>query len=190
MSDRIDEFFKTKLTDHAMAPTPRAWSKVEANLSKKTKGIIWFRAAALLFLGLLLATIVWLQSKRAETTPSTIANVNVSEEKETPLKKSYAEDEPKRNLKKKTQTTTSRQPYLPQVDKNTEIKNQFSQKIEQSGEEDNIIEVTEPTAVSQPKVKKPIQDLSCLSGASGPRQGSDFGLSQDAGNHAHRCGLH
>ena len=157
MSDRIDEFFKTKLTDHAMAPTPRAWSKVEANLSKKNKGIIWFRAAAaLLFLGLLVVTIVWLQSKRIETTSPTITNAIVFGEKETLLKKSNAEGELKYDLKKKPRTTTPRQSYLTHVDKSIEIKNQVLQKIEQSGEEDNIIEVAEPIAVSQPKVKKPI----------------------------------
>ena len=159
MNDRIDEFFKARLTDHPMTPPPNAWSKVEANLSKKNKGIVWFRAAAaLLFLGLLLATLVWIQSSKIETIPMNITKVDSSHEKEAVIKESNGAEELKPDLKSKSRSNAKRQPSLVQVESMPEIKNQVQQEIEQPAvvEVNNKIEVTESIAVSQPKAKKPL----------------------------------
>ncbi len=159
MGDRIDEFFKSRLTNHLMAPTPNAWSKVKANLSKKNKGIIWFRAAAaLLFLGLMLGAIGWFQSKRMGTTPSTITNVDVSKQNNSSIQNSKGREELNHDPKKKSHPTTPRKPYLTRIDKGTKIKNQVIEKIQQPiyREATNIIGVSESIVVSQPKYKKPI----------------------------------
>jgi len=60
--NKIDEFLKKKVEDLAVEPRTEAWSKLESKLSKKNNGLIWFRAAAALVLvGLLVTTMVWLQ---------------------------------------------------------------------------------------------------------------------------------
>lgn len=159
MNDRIDEFFKARLTDHPMTPPPNAWSKVEANLSKKNKGIVWFRAAAaLLFLGLLLATLVWIQSSKIETIPMNITKVDSSREKEAVIKESNGAEELKPDLKSKSRSNAKRQPSLVQVESMPEIKNQVQQEIEQPAmvEAQNTIEVTKSITVSQPKARKPL----------------------------------
>ena len=61
--NKLDELFKKKLEDLALEPRSEAWLKLEANLSKKNKGLVWFRsAAALLLMGLLITSIIWLQN--------------------------------------------------------------------------------------------------------------------------------
>lgn len=159
MNDRIDEFFKARLADQAVAPTPGAWSKVEANLSKKNKGIVWFRAAAaIFFLGLLLTTIVWVQSRRIDSTPTRITNADSTHEKEEAIKESNVAEDLRPDLKKKSRSNTKRQPLLVQVESMSEIKKQPQQEIEQTSmvEAQNTIEVTESIAISQTKARKPL----------------------------------
>ncbi|MBK5280131.1 MAG: hypothetical protein JJE09_14835 [Bacteroidia bacterium] len=61
--NKIDRFFKKKLGDLQLDPTSSAWAKLETNISKKNKGIVWFRAAAaLLLMGLSIAAIVLLRN--------------------------------------------------------------------------------------------------------------------------------
>lgn len=60
--NKVDRFFKKKVEDLIVEPRSEAWAKLEANLSKKNKGLIWFKAAAaLLLMGLFIASILWLQ---------------------------------------------------------------------------------------------------------------------------------
>jgi hypothetical protein len=60
--NNIDNFFKKKVEGLAIEPRPEAWSKLESNLSKKNKGLIWFRmAAAILFMGALTTSVIWMQ---------------------------------------------------------------------------------------------------------------------------------
>ena len=62
--NKLDGLFKRKLEDLALEPRSEAWIKLEANLSKKNKGLVWFRsAAALLLMGLLITSIIWLQRR-------------------------------------------------------------------------------------------------------------------------------
>ena len=59
--NKIDKFFKKKVEDFVLEPRPEAWDRLEANLSKKNKGLIWFKtAAALLLMGLFITSIIWL----------------------------------------------------------------------------------------------------------------------------------
>ncbi len=60
--NKVDRFFKKKVEDLIVEPRSEAWAKLEANLSKKNKGLIWFKAAAsLLLMGLFIASIIWLK---------------------------------------------------------------------------------------------------------------------------------
>ncbi len=63
----LDELFKNKLEDHSLTPSLTAWSKVEANLSKKNNTIIWFRIAACLAL----FSLSWLTYKQLVYTHDT-----------------------------------------------------------------------------------------------------------------------
>jgi hypothetical protein len=46
MSNKLDNFFSAKLREHNIAPSPRAWEKVESSLSKKNNTAIVLRVAA------------------------------------------------------------------------------------------------------------------------------------------------
>lgn len=60
--NKVDRFFKKKIEDLIVEPRSEAWAKLEVNLSKKNKGLIWFKAAAaLLLMGLIITSIIWLQ---------------------------------------------------------------------------------------------------------------------------------
>ncbi len=67
--NKLDELFQEKLTNHSVVPSPEAWQKIEAGLSKKTRPLIWLRWAAVFLLGGLLLSVLWLRSPE---TPSTI----------------------------------------------------------------------------------------------------------------------
>lgn len=61
--NNTDNLFKKKLEDVNITPPQKAWTRVEVQLSKKNNGLPWFRmAAAFLLLGLLTATLVYLQT--------------------------------------------------------------------------------------------------------------------------------
>src|SRR5215212_8552064 len=62
MNNRVDNFFKHKLKEHQLSPSANGWEKVEANLSKKNKTILWFRlAAAIALIGILtFAILQWM----------------------------------------------------------------------------------------------------------------------------------
>ena len=78
--NRLDRLFKKKLEDLALEPRSEAWLKLEANLSKKNRGLIWFRsAAALLLMGLLITSIIWLQdSKETQQVANQLKSINPS----------------------------------------------------------------------------------------------------------------
>ncbi len=77
--NRLDRLFKKKLEDLALEPRSEAWLKLEANLSKKNKGLIWFRsAAALLLMGLLTTSIIWLQNSETQQVAKQLNSTNPS----------------------------------------------------------------------------------------------------------------
>jgi hypothetical protein len=71
MNSKVDKLFKTKLEEHTMAPSAKAWEKVEANLSKKNKPVIWFRIAAVLALAGLFTIAAWKWTE--DTTPELVS---------------------------------------------------------------------------------------------------------------------
>ena len=40
---KVDRFFRKKVEDVVLEPRSEAWLRLEGNLSKKNKGLIWFR---------------------------------------------------------------------------------------------------------------------------------------------------
>ena len=72
--NKLDEFFKEKLTDHSIAPSTGAWQKVEAGFSKKNKGVAWLRWAAVFLLGAFLLGTLWMQR---ENTSAPMAKDNL-----------------------------------------------------------------------------------------------------------------
>lgn len=64
--NKIDDLFKNKLEDLTLEPSGDAWIKLNANLSKKNKGFAWFSAiAAILLMGILITSIIWLEKRDA-----------------------------------------------------------------------------------------------------------------------------
>jgi len=61
MENKIDQFFKDKLGGHTLPPSEDAWTKVEANTSKKNSIVGWRIAAAILITGALISVIAWSQ---------------------------------------------------------------------------------------------------------------------------------
>lgn len=68
--EKVDQLFKNKLDDHAIAPSENAWARVEAELSKKNKlwlgttrtVVLWRSAAAVVLMGALLSLLYWSQA--------------------------------------------------------------------------------------------------------------------------------
>lgn len=69
----LDKLFSEKLGHHAVAPSAEAWTKVEASLSKKNKGIVWMRWAAVFVIGSTLAT--WYVLGSEESQPMIVETV-------------------------------------------------------------------------------------------------------------------
>ena len=61
--NKLDELFKEKLSDYSVAPSAGAWQKIEPHLSKKNETMVWVRWAAVLLLGGLLLSALWIQRK-------------------------------------------------------------------------------------------------------------------------------
>ena len=95
--NKIDGIFKKKLEDLALEPRSEAWVKLEAKLSKKNSGLIWFRsAAALLLMGLLITSIIWLQRDENQQVAEQLKNVNPSKiSKENKLKDTLSQSTPR-----------------------------------------------------------------------------------------------
>jgi hypothetical protein len=85
--NRLDNYFRESVGDHGTPPSPEAWEKVEARISKKNNTNAALKiAAALAFLGLV-TIVLWDQSKDNNTMP-------VAEQKP-PVMKSEPGTEPK-----------------------------------------------------------------------------------------------
>ena len=66
MSEPLDRLFREKLAGHRVTPADAVWSRIGASLDEKKKGIIWFRAAAaIILLGMLALTALWLRQEDA-----------------------------------------------------------------------------------------------------------------------------
>ena len=151
MSKDLDRLFREKLADHKVVPSEAAWSKVEASLTKEKKGIVWFRAAAaLVLLGLLTTTILWVRSGE-ETGP---AMAKVDSVKKTPKprvmmptpKKVQKSTEPKLPVMKSSSSKTK--VYIAQE----ETKKEMEQPVQQQevvSETPLLVAQQEPQLVAQ-----------------------------------------
>jgi len=91
MSESIDKLFNTKLASHVVQPSPQAWDRVAAELSKKNKGLIWFRWAAVLLIPVLITGgLLWINSenKTGNTTAINSTKSEIADDK----KKNEAEE--------------------------------------------------------------------------------------------------
>lgn len=83
MNNKVDKLFKEKLGDHTLSPSPQAWEKVEAQLSKKNKTVILIRVAAVLALFAML-TFVLLKERGTGSEESFTAQTAGPEKTESP----------------------------------------------------------------------------------------------------------
>lgn len=73
MSNRIDQLFKEKLSEHNLPPSAEAWTKVQAGLSTGTNKIVYWRIAASLLLFGLLASAWFLLNNTVELETQQVA---------------------------------------------------------------------------------------------------------------------
>lgn len=80
MNNPIDKLFNSKLARHTVSPSPMAWDKIDTAISKKNKGLVWVRIAAILLVGLFLGTVVWFQSGKRNSVTDSLTQVDSKEE--------------------------------------------------------------------------------------------------------------
>jgi hypothetical protein len=98
---KVDRFFRKKVEDVVLQPRSEAWLKLERNLSKKNKGLIWFRAAAALLLtGLLVTSIILLRDKGNQQVAEQVITIP-SEPAESTLKdNNLSQSSPRQEIRK------------------------------------------------------------------------------------------
>ena len=120
MEKEMDELFRKKLEEHAIAPSRNTWERIEAGLSKKNKRVIIWRMAAVITLmgGLLWAGISWQGNRSTQLTeniPFKNSNTNPSQknaiEESVEVKIVKSEKLPPAPLNKKTQNTSPQQVF-------------------------------------------------------------------------------
>jgi hypothetical protein len=114
----VDKFFKDKLEEHQLAPSPMAWTKVEERLVKKNKTLIWLRwAASIALAGLLTFFLINQQSEneapalvemKKEAAPAEMQKPNAVAPAET-----IAEGSQKSEEKKEPRVVTNRKNRAP-----------------------------------------------------------------------------
>ena len=155
MSKPLDRFFREKLANHQVTPNEAAWSKVEASLHNKKKGVIWYRAAAaIVLLGTLTITILLVRS--GEEKKDTIANVDttrvIPKEKVTPsLRKTQKVDQPKLPVVKSPSRKVN--VYIA----HEEIKKEADQPVEQKNVVALVEEIPQPIVQKEQLEVKPVK---------------------------------
>lgn len=131
MNNRIDKLFEGKLSQHAIEPDAKAWSRVAANLPKKNNGIIWFRAAAGIAIAGL-ALMLWFYSGMDSAIDNKIAqdasDINAKNEEVTndeaaktkEILKSKEEFNPTKNQQQPPQIAAQHNTRKRSIDKKTE----------------------------------------------------------------------
>ena len=169
MSNRMDQLFKKKLSDHTLTPSPEAWSKIEAELSKKNKFVIFWRAAAAFILcGLLVGSWVYFQSKDENQTKGLaiedkieVADKTaiVKPDKKTTSNENLAETESTSHSTtvKKREVEVQKKNLIVNTPQLAIIESKPTADIDPKEKETEILEVIEPkTTVAAVKVEKPI----------------------------------
>jgi hypothetical protein len=110
----VDKLFKSKLEDHQLAPSTKAWEKLESNLSKKNRTIIWFRMAAVLALMGMLTVAVLNWNSSDENSPLTTTDQPV-EGKEIEQKPPLPEKKNEELIKPGIEQTNKKKPIPTQL---------------------------------------------------------------------------
>jgi hypothetical protein len=84
MSNRIDQLFKDKLSEHNLPPSEEAWAKVQHGLSKKNKVVIYWRAAAVFVLMGLLVSAWYLFNRPVGISTQQLSKTEVREKPAVP----------------------------------------------------------------------------------------------------------
>ncbi len=128
MSNKVDKLFKEKLGAHSLPPSAQAWEKIEANLSKKNKAIVWFRVAAVIALAGAF-TFGWVQwNGDTEVNESLVKKTDSVTTQQKVIQPQLAHKEPKTNLseqkksarQKKSNPSTKKektQEFVPEIKK-------------------------------------------------------------------------
>ncbi len=163
MSNRIDDFFKRKLSDLKTAPSEEAWSRIEATLTKKNSVVVYWRmAAALLLCSVLIGA--WFLSQKEKPELAII-----KEEKNIPtIKESMTDTVPQQdqtiipNLAEKNKPQPSYRANPSRSSKNEKIKSEEEElpavqedKIPMEQHEP-ILALEEITVAAVTKTEKPI----------------------------------
>ncbi len=178
MSNKVDKLFKEKLGEHSLSPSAKAWEKIEANLAKKNKGVIWFRVAAVLALvGLL--TFIWIRKEKTAL-PDQMANqdqVKTEKEKPAPVKEKAAKQllpsitqqtvkkENNTLSKKKHQNTINPEPVSPKTNNEQPalaVMNEKKEEVPVITTEVKSAQVTTPKSIkltfSLPSLKEEVNE--------------------------------
>ena len=134
MSNRIDQLFKEKLSDHKVAPSAEAWTKVQTGLSKKNKFlIVWRMAAVFALFGALIST--WYYLRNDETITST----QLAEKKEITIPPKVVIEKRSEIVTESAKTTIAQTPK-PENGKRRNEKTKVKKQIENSTSQNIALE--------------------------------------------------
>jgi hypothetical protein len=164
MSNRIDQLFKNKLSEHVLPPSEEAWTKVQNGLSKKNKVVIYWRAAAVFVLLGLLVSAWYLLTRPVEISTQQItktenteiqdkSTIKKEEEKEKVSTNTYATIKESKEPDTQRPIAESRKPII--IDKKETLKEELTEPVEPS----SLIEMAEigqAITVAEATVEKPI----------------------------------
>lgn len=168
MNNPIDKLFNQKLSEQTIDPGAGAWARIEKGLSKKNKTIIWFRAAAALFLVALSGVLWYVATSGNSSTLTNEAKISEvqSQEPETiqvPQQKEQKESLP---LPPKQNITRTQRPKASIQKKEVQKKNE-NQPEEIGTEMTRLIEIQVAELVTPP-LEMPKEDTGNVSTASKP----------------------
>jgi hypothetical protein len=137
MSNKVDNIFKTKLEEHSLPPSGKAWEKLEANLSKKNKAVVWFRlVAAVALIGIFTFVILqWMD--KGDTQPVLVIENNKTKTPEIAQPEIVKPNEAPLNQAQTTKSVASR--------------TQSKKKKKQKEEETLSAKRNEPVLISEKK---------------------------------------
>lgn len=158
MSNRIDQLFKNKLSEHVFPPSDEAWTKVQNGLSKKNNVVIYWRAAAVFVLFGLLVSAWYLFRLPVEISTQQIAKKENTEIQDKPAQTKEDERESANTYatKKETSDTHTQKPRAKSIKSNIiDKKEELTEKTEPSAQID-VAEIGQTMTVAEVAVEKPI----------------------------------
>ncbi len=155
MSNRIDQLFKNRLSEHVLPPSDEAWTKVQNSLSKKNNVVIYWRAAAVFVLFGLLVSAWYLFTRPVEISTQQITKIENTEIQDKPAQTKEDERE-SAGAKKETSDTKTRKPSAKSIKTNIiDQKEELTEQTEPSAQID-AAEIGQAMTVAEVAVEKPI----------------------------------